>query len=338
MHLQAIVAVAAALLAASANSLPYSNPQTHFASSFPAASSVSLASAGGRPPSTRSPNGAMSALISLVRRQSKQRPMMTASARRALKGKKRSSTCGLTTGNTTVGTDGSATAGNTDVGNNGTISVGVGDGNSTNKANMVTVGYWADWTSGQLAPENIAWAKYDIINYAFAIPQSDSTVQINDASMLKRMVAAAHKNGSKLVLSIGGAGQSGGYINSVASDSAIAKFITNLVALQKQYNLDGFDFDWECAWRALMKGSDDGGADWYSSLLAQTPTTCSLVDKLVDKARTQRTSRRSWSVYGRRFPRKSSCRPLCPCRFGRDPTVNQWEALPVRLRLSTTSC
>lgn len=289
MHLQAIVAVAAALLAASANSLPYSNPQTHFASSFPAASSASLASAGERPPSTRSPNGAMSALISLVRRQSKQRPMMTASARRALKGKKRSSTCSLTgtnngatnsttggngsvnTGNATVGTDGSATAGNTDVGNNGTISVGVGDGNSTNKANMVTVGYWADWTSGQLAPENIAWAKYDIINYAFAIPQSDSTVQINDASMLKRMVAAAHKNGSKLVLSIGGAGQSSGYINSVSSDSAIAKFITNLVALQKQYSLDGFDFDWECAWQALMRRSDDGGADWEPSFSFHRP-------------------------------------------------------------------
>jgi chitinase len=127
----------------------------------------------------------------------------------------------------------------------------------------LSVGYWAEWTADVLAPEKIAWSKYDVMNYAFAIPNSDGTITLDDTSLLKRMVAAAHASGTKLVLSVGGAGQSSGFVDATATTSAINNFCTNLVALQQKYNLDGFDFDWEYPNNLISsrRRSDNSGAD-----------------------------------------------------------------------------
>ncbi|MCO5568888.1 hypothetical protein L7F22_022590 [Adiantum nelumboides] len=86
------------------------------------------------------------------------------------------------------------------------------------------------------------------MNYAFAIPKSDSTVSFDgDKTLLTRLVKSAHgaKSPSKVVLSVGGWGNSAGFSGAVASDSSRKKFVQTFVDLQKQYNLDGFDFDWE---------------------------------------------------------------------------------------------
>lgn len=106
-------------------------------------------------------------------------------------------------------------------------------------------GYWPSWSSGTLPPENIAWSKYDIVYYAFAVPSSSGSISIDDTSMLKRFVAAAHKGNSKAVLSLGGWGQSKGFSKSVTDDSSRANFIKNVLSVIKTYNLDGVDFDWE---------------------------------------------------------------------------------------------
>ncbi|PWN31662.1 glycoside hydrolase [Meira miltonrushii] len=106
-------------------------------------------------------------------------------------------------------------------------------------------GYWPSWAVGTLPPENIAWSKYDIVYYAFAVPSSSGKIAIDDSNLLKRFVAAAHKGNSKASLSLGGWGQSQGFSNSVVSDSARANFINNVLDVIKTYNLDGVDFDWE---------------------------------------------------------------------------------------------
>lgn len=106
-------------------------------------------------------------------------------------------------------------------------------------------GYWPSWSSGTLPPENIAWSKYDIVYYAFAVPSSSGSISIDDTSLLKRFVTAAHKGNSKAVLSLGGWGQSKGFSKSVTDDSARSNFIKNVLDVISKYNLDGVDFDWE---------------------------------------------------------------------------------------------
>ncbi|PWN42750.1 glycoside hydrolase [Ceraceosorus guamensis] len=114
---------------------------------------------------------------------------------------------------------------------------------------MVSAGYWADWTAGTLAPEKIDWTKFDFINFAFATPQSDASIKFSDGdrstALLKRLISSAHANGKKVVLSLGGWGNSNGFSGAVSSQSLRSTFIKNVQSLQSKYGLDGFDFDWE---------------------------------------------------------------------------------------------
>ncbi|CAO1619336.1 unnamed protein product [Parajaminaea phylloscopi] len=114
-------------------------------------------------------------------------------------------------------------------------------------SSQIVGGYWPSWTASQLPPEKIDWTKYDIMCYAFAEPGTDATVSIPswDASLLKRMVTSAHAGNTKILLSLGGWGQSKGFSPSVASDTMIAKFVKSIRKVYDTYNLDGIDLDWE---------------------------------------------------------------------------------------------
>lgn len=112
---------------------------------------------------------------------------------------------------------------------------------------MIMGGYWPNWVSSELPPESIDWTKYDIMCYAFAVPGSDASLTIEswDASLLKRMVTSAHAKNKKVLLSLGGWGQSSGFSPSVASDTMRAKFVKSIRAVYDKYSLDGIDLDWE---------------------------------------------------------------------------------------------
>ncbi|PWN30583.1 glycoside hydrolase family 18 protein [Jaminaea rosea] len=108
-------------------------------------------------------------------------------------------------------------------------------------------GYWPEWVSGTLPPEKIDWTKYSYMAYAFAVPNSDGTVSLSDSSgtMLKRLIKAGHAANSKILLSIGGWGQSNGFSPSAASDTMRAKFVKSVLSLYNTYGIDGIDLDWE---------------------------------------------------------------------------------------------
>jgi chitinase len=109
-------------------------------------------------------------------------------------------------------------------------------------------GYWADWTSSIVPPESVDWNRFDVINYAFAEPSYDGRLeftQANSASLLKRLVASAHSNGKKVVLSVGGWTGSAHFSSIVADQGRSQTFIDNIVAAINEYNLDGIDLDWE---------------------------------------------------------------------------------------------
>lgn len=109
-------------------------------------------------------------------------------------------------------------------------------------------GYWADWTANIIPPESIDWSRFDVINYAFAIPTSDGRLEFtlsNSASLLRRLVASAHGSGKKVVLSVGGWTGSA-FFSSIVADSRTSQvFINSIVAAINEYQLDGIDLDWE---------------------------------------------------------------------------------------------
>jgi chitinase len=84
------------------------------------------------------------------------------------------------------------------------------------------------------------------INYAFLIPNSDGTFQpLINAWKLKDLVAQAHANDVKVLISVGGWGWDAQFEQVAASEEARATFVDEVMKIVDEYQLDGVDMDWE---------------------------------------------------------------------------------------------
>ncbi|KAJ7665711.1 glycoside hydrolase superfamily [Mycena rosella] len=112
----------------------------------------------------------------------------------------------------------------------------------------VAAGWYASWHVTDVPLSSVLWSKYTHMTYAFAIPTADpSAISLaeSDEELLPQFVAAAHKNGVKAGLSIGGWTGSQYYSSNVASASNRTAFVKSVTNLIQKYHLDLVDFDWE---------------------------------------------------------------------------------------------
>jgi len=74
----------------------------------------------------------------------------------------------------------------------------------------LVMAYYPDWAAASLPPENINFANFDWIDFAFAVPDQNFALTWDDPVetpiLLHRLVTAAHSKGTKIKLSIGGWG------------------------------------------------------------------------------------------------------------------------------------
>ncbi|KAF9484199.1 glycoside hydrolase family 18 protein [Pholiota conissans] len=109
--------------------------------------------------------------------------------------------------------------------------------------------YYAAWSGGTVPPESIDYNKYDVLFFAFATPNSTSTLdwEADASAVLKRVVHSVATSGArtKVVLSIGGS--EGSQWFSYASSTAITRvaFVETIVKVVAEYGLDGVNIDWE---------------------------------------------------------------------------------------------
>ena len=79
---------------------------------------------------------------------------------------------------------------------------------SDTSSTILVMGYYPDWAYPAFPPENIDFRRYDWIDFAFALPDADFALVWDDQDsgpkLLERLVTAAHAEGSKVKLSIGG--------------------------------------------------------------------------------------------------------------------------------------
>jgi len=107
----------------------------------------------------------------------------------------------------------------------------------------IAAGYYPDWATGTIAPQNVDFSKFDIlICPAFATPNSSNGLDWDSGatSTLQTLVSSAHNSGydTKVVLSIGG--WSGGYwFSQVMNSSNNAAFVQSCVDAVNTYDLDG---------------------------------------------------------------------------------------------------
>jgi chitinase len=105
------------------------------------------------------------------------------------------------------------------------------------------IGYLPTW-GGNL--NDVQYTKLTHINYCFLIPNTDGTYQApDDPARLNNLVALAHANGVKVMISVGGGGGGDAFKSIVTTSNLRTTFVNNMIAFAKQYNIDGIDIDWE---------------------------------------------------------------------------------------------
>ncbi|KIK66384.1 glycoside hydrolase family 18 protein [Collybiopsis luxurians FD-317 M1] len=125
----------------------------------------------------------------------------------------------------------------------------LGAGEVRAEATMIAAAYYPDWSASEFPPENLNYTRFSILFYAFAIPNSSSTINWDSGAqgILTRLVTAARNSGAgtKIVLSVGGWGGSTYFSQCVANASNRNTFVNTLVSAVNSFGLDGIDIDWE---------------------------------------------------------------------------------------------
>lgn len=116
-------------------------------------------------------------------------------------------------------------------------------------ATPIAAAYYPDWSAGNFPPENLDYSKFDILFFAFAVPNSASGLNWDSGSqaILTRLVTSAHNSGmgTKIVLSVGGWGGSYWFSSACSSSGNRATFTNALKNAVITFGLDGIDIDWE---------------------------------------------------------------------------------------------
>ncbi|GBE80217.1 glycoside hydrolase family 18 protein [Sparassis crispa] len=113
----------------------------------------------------------------------------------------------------------------------------------------IAAAYYPDWASATNPPQGVDFSKFDVLLFAFATPNSSSTISYDSGSTstLETLVSSAHNSGygTKVVLSIGGWGGSYYFSQAVGTSANMTTFVNACVSAVNTYDLDGIDIDWE---------------------------------------------------------------------------------------------
>ncbi|MEU0092396.1 glycosyl hydrolase family 18 protein [Kribbella sp. NPDC006257] len=144
-------------------------------------------------------------------------------------------------------------------------------------AGFKSVGYMPSWSGSVNA---VQYSKLTHINYAFVLPNSNGSLQgVPDGGKLSSLVSAAHSNGVKVSLSIGGwnDGNDSAFEALAGNSGSRTTFVNAVMGVINQYGLDGADIDWEYP--------DPGtSGNNYTALMQQLSNTLHANGKLLTAA------------------------------------------------------
>jgi chitinase len=140
-----------------------------------------------------------------------------------------------------------------------------------------SVGYMPSWAG---SVTSIQYSKLTHINYSFALPNANGTLQpIANTAKLQQLVTLGHQNNVKVSLAIGGwnDGNDSAFESLAANAGTRTTFVNAVMGAVRQYNLDGVDMDWEYP--------DPGtSGNNYTALMGQLSTALHNEGKLLTAA------------------------------------------------------
>lgn len=108
-------------------------------------------------------------------------------------------------------------------------------------------GYYPDYFGGQLPVSQIRFDKLTDVIYFSIYPNPDGTLNQGEIYVPRQdqLVAAAHENGARVSICVGGWGLSGHFSAVAANPATRAALVRNLSDYCLTNNFDGVDLDWE---------------------------------------------------------------------------------------------
>ena len=111
-------------------------------------------------------------------------------------------------------------------------------------AQPIVLGYYPYWVANRFPPTAIDFKSFTHICHAFLMSDLDGKLKTDEGSVPSlALTEAAHKVGTKVLLSLGGAG-SGNYFNA-QTPAAQDAFVEGTLKMIAAYGYDGADMDWE---------------------------------------------------------------------------------------------
>lgn len=107
------------------------------------------------------------------------------------------------------------------------------------------LGYYPDWNRGAYTHALIPYQYLTHIAHAFLIPNADGSLGGTSGFAYPNLLQAAHQAGVKVVVALGGWGQSTGFSPMAADTAARRRFVQNVLSFLVTNGYDGVDLDWE---------------------------------------------------------------------------------------------
>lgn len=107
------------------------------------------------------------------------------------------------------------------------------------------VAYYPGWMKTKLPATKVKFEHITHINHAFAWPNANGSISSYAEITHPELINETHNAGRKILIALGGFGQSDGF-TTMAADTNIRKtFVQNLINFCTSRGYDGADFDWE---------------------------------------------------------------------------------------------
>lgn len=138
-------------------------------------------------------------------------------------------------------------------------------------AEPLFIGYypdWGKWHKPAYTVDKVPYEKLTHVLWSFITPDTDGSLRgdaADDPTALDEMVALGHAAGTKVIVSLGGGGQSENFVPVASDDALRKKFVANLVQFVADHNLDGLDMDWEWEYNPVP----DADTIAYNKLLTE---------------------------------------------------------------------
>ena len=107
------------------------------------------------------------------------------------------------------------------------------------------VGFYPYYRQDELMIKDIPWEKLTRVIYAFAVPESDGSLNTSDLSQTDLFVGLAHAHGVEAFFSIGGAADSDAFPKMAVNGISRSKFVKEVREYLFAHCFDGVDIDWE---------------------------------------------------------------------------------------------